>query len=118
MPKAKLNNKPKAKLNKKAVKKVKKTLPGRQAAKLPTMGKPVGVVKHYYSNINVAIIKLKAPVKQGDEIRIMGGEDTDFNQKIISMQIGHKEVKKAKAGAAIGLKVKERAREGYKMYKV
>ena len=113
MPKSKPKIKPKTKPKKKAVKRALK-----KPAKLPTMGKPVGVVKHYYSNINVAIVKLKAPVKQGDEIRIMGGEDTDFNQKIISMQIGHKEVKKAKAGAAIGLKVKEKAREGYKMYKV
>ncbi len=92
--------------------------PAVKKAKLPVLGKPVGKILHFFSNIDVAIIKLSAPVAQGDEIRIMGGEDTDFNQKIISMQIDHKEVKKAKKGASIGLKVKEKAREGYKVYKV
>ena len=55
---------------------------------------------------------------EGDEIRIMGGENTDFNQKVQSMQVDHKEVKKAKKGDSIGLKVSEKVRDGYLVYKV
>ena len=82
------------------------------------IGKPVGKVTHYFSDISVGVIKLSAPLSLGDEIRIMGGENTDFNQKVNSMQADHKEIKKAKKGNSIGIKVKERVREGYKMYKV
>lgn len=81
-------------------------------------GKPVGVVMHYYDHIKVGVIKLSAPLAEGDEIRIMGGENTDFNQTVKSMQVDHKPVKKAKKGVSVGLKVKEKVREGYKVYKV
>ncbi len=81
-------------------------------------GKVIGRVTHYFSDISVGIIKLSASLNQGDEIRIMGGENTDFNQVVKSMQMDHKEIKKAKKGMSIGLKVKEISREGYKVYKV
>ncbi|OGZ63759.1 MAG: hypothetical protein A3A98_00500 [Candidatus Staskawiczbacteria bacterium RIFCSPLOWO2_01_FULL_40_39] len=81
-------------------------------------GKIIGKVTHYFSDINVAVVKLSAPLNQGDEIRIMGGENTDFNQKVDSMQVNHKAVKKAKKGNSIGLKVSEKVREGYGVYKV
>lgn len=81
-------------------------------------GKPVGKVVHYYDHIKVAVIKLSAPLAVGDEIRIMGGESTDFNQSVASMQMDHEKIKKAQKGKAIGLKVKEKVREGYKVFKV
>ncbi len=81
-------------------------------------GKLIGEITHYFSNISVGIIKLSAPLAIGDEIRIVGGESTDFNQEVKSMQIDHKEVKKAKKGDGIGVKVSEQIREGYKVYKV
>lgn len=81
-------------------------------------GKLIGKITHYFSNIGVGVIKLSAPLKQGDEIRIMGGENTDFNQKVASMQVDHKEVKVAKKGNSVGLKVGEKVREGYHVYKV
>ncbi len=81
-------------------------------------GKLVGKVAHYFGGIKVAIVKLSAPLNEGDEIRIMGGEATDFNQIVKSMQFDHAEIKKAKKGQNIGLKVKEISREGYQVYKV
>ena len=78
----------------------------------------VGKITHYFSNISVAVMNLAAPLSQGDEIRIIGGENTDFNQKIDSMQVDHKEVKKAKKGDSVGLKVSEKVREGYQIYKI
>jgi putative protease len=81
-------------------------------------GKLVGIVSHYFSNISVGVIKLSAPLGEGDEIRIIGGEGTDFSQKIDSMQIDHKKVKKAKKGNSVGLKTDQKVREGYKVYKI
>ncbi|KPJ55063.1 hypothetical protein AMJ47_02140 [Parcubacteria bacterium DG_72] len=79
--------------------------------------KPIGEVTHYFSNIEVAVIKLSAPLAEGDKIRIIGGEDTDFEQEVESMETDHKKIKKAKKGAEIGLKVKDKVREGYKVYR-
>ena len=80
--------------------------------------KPIGKITHFFSNIDVAVINLSGSLKEGDEIRIMGGENTDFNQTVDSMQVDHKEVKSAKKGDEVGLKVKEKVHEGYKVYKV
>ena len=66
----------------------------------------------------MAVIDLSSSLKEGDEIRIVGGENTDFNQTVDSMQVDHKEVKIAKKGDSVGLKVKEKVHEGYKVYKV
>lgn len=79
--------------------------------------KPIGEVTHYFSNIEVAVVKLSAPLAEGDKIRITGGEDTDFEQEVESIEADHKKIKKAKKGAEIGLKVKDKVREGYKVYK-
>ena len=80
--------------------------------------KPIGKITHYFSDISVAVIKLSAPLKEGEEIRIIGGEDTDFNQKIKSMQIDHEKVKSAKKGDSVGTKIDEKVHEGYKVYKI
>ena len=81
-------------------------------------GKLIGQVTHYFTAIEVAVLKLKDPLKEGDTIRIVGGEETDFTQEVKSMQIDHREVKTAKKGDDVGLKVKEKVREGYKVYKI
>ena len=96
--------------------KVKKEIPGLKIKN--TKEKPIGKITHYFSNIEVGVIKLSNPLGQGDEIRIVGGENTDFNQKVDSMQIDHKEIKKAKKGDSVGLKVSEKVREGYGVYKI
>ena len=80
--------------------------------------KPIGEIKHYFGNIKVAVIKFKEPIKVGDTIKIKGGEGTDFKQKISSMQFNHQKVVLAKKGQEVGLKTKEKAREGYKVYKI
>ncbi|MDD5433228.1 MAG: hypothetical protein PHE77_01020 [Candidatus Pacebacteria bacterium] len=80
--------------------------------------KEIGKVVHYFDKIQVAVIKFQEPVEVGDTIRIEGGESTNFEQKIASMQIDHQEVDKVKKGQEVGLKVKEKVHEGYKVYKV
>ncbi len=81
-------------------------------------GKLIGKVTHYFSKIGVAVIELQDALKVGDTIRIVGGEATDFTQKVGSMEVEHQKIKEAKAGDSIGLKVKEKVREGYKVYKI
>jgi len=77
----------------------------------------VGKVTHYYARISVAVIELKASLKIGDRIAVKG-MTTDFEQSVESMQIEHVDVKEAKKGDSIGLKVKERVRPEDLVYKI
>lgn len=77
----------------------------------------VGKVTHFFSKISVAVVELKAPLLIGDKIRIQG-PTTDFEQTVQSMQIEHEDVKTAKKGQSVGLKVNERVRENDTVYKI
>lgn len=79
--------------------------------------KEVGKVSHYFSHLNVAAIELTDSLKVGDMIHIRG-HTTDFTQKVDSMQIEHDQVEAASAGQAIGIKVKDHARDHDIVYKV
>jgi len=79
--------------------------------------KAVGTVEHYYTNISVAVVKLKDKLKVGDRISIQGAT-TNLEQEVSSMQIFNKPVKEAKKGDSIGLKVEDRVREGDKVFLV
>lgn len=81
------------------------------------MEKSVGKVTHYYTNIGVAIIELTDTLKVGDTVHIKG-TTSDIEQKVDSMQIEHENVSEAKAKEVIGLKVKDRAREGDEVFVV
>lgn len=84
---------------------------------LPEEGKLIGKITHYFGNIGVAVIELSDTLKVGDNIRIVGGK-TDFTQSVESMEIEHQKVKEAKKGDSVGLKVSQKVREGYKVYKL
>lgn len=77
----------------------------------------VGVITHYFTNISVGIIELEADLGVGDTISIEG-ETTDFQQEVDSMQIEHEDVESASSGDAVGIKVRERVREGDIVYRV
>ena len=76
----------------------------------------IGVVSNYFDHVGVAAIKLTRGLKIGDKVQIKGGE-VDFEQEVTSMQINRKDIKKAKAGDEIGIKVDQKVRKGYKVYK-
>ena len=76
----------------------------------------VGIVTHYYDKIKVAIFKVKSPIQIGQKLRFTNTEGTLFEQPIISIQINHEGVKKAKKGAIIGMKVKKQVHENNKVY--
>ena len=79
--------------------------------------KEVGEVFSYYSEIEVAAIKLNGKLKVGDKIKIKG-HTTDFEQGVDSMQIGHKKVDEAKKGDDIGIKVLDKVRKHDIVYKI
>jgi translation elongation factor EF-G len=78
----------------------------------------IGEITHFFSKIQVAVVKvLKGPINAGDHVRIKG-KNTDFIQKINSMQVESVDVKQAKKGQLIGLKVIKEARVGDKVLAV
>ncbi|MFA5953624.1 MAG: hypothetical protein WC812_03455 [Candidatus Pacearchaeota archaeon] len=79
--------------------------------------KQIGVVSNYFEHVGVVAIKLKSGLKVGDMIRIVGG-DTDLEQVVESMQIHNKSIKEAKKGDDVGIKISEKVRKGYKVYKL
>lgn len=80
-------------------------------------GKLIGKITHYFSKIGVAVIELADNLKVGDTIRVVGGE-TDFNQTIDSMEMERQKINEAKKGDSVGLKIDQKVREDYKVYKV
>jgi len=80
-------------------------------------GKPIGKVIHYFDKIQVAVIALTGGLKAGETIRIIGG-DVDFEQAVDSMEVEHDKIEKAKKGDEVGLKVSQKVRDGYRVYKV
>ena len=79
--------------------------------------KTIGKITHFFSHLNVAVVKLSGTLNKGDKILIEGAH-TSFEQKVSSMQVEHEKIETAKKGNAIGLKVKEKVREGDKVYLV
>lgn len=77
----------------------------------------VGKITHYYDRIGVAVLELVKPLSVGDKIKI-SGHDKEFTQEVVSMQVEHKEIKKAKKGDSIGLKVDQLVKENDQVYKV
>ncbi len=77
----------------------------------------IGKVSDFFAQPVVAGIELTAPLKLGDKIHIKG-HTTDLEMTIASMQINNVDVKEAKAGDSVGIKVSERVRSGDTVYKV
>ena len=81
-------------------------------------GKEIGVIFNYFENAGVAAIELTGNIKLGDTLRFVGGNNTDFTEVVDSIQINNKNVESAKSGDKIGVKVSDKLRKGYKVYKV
>lgn len=111
----------------------KKTAPGKAAARVKAAPKPVtpaapaaplpgeervGVVTHYYTHLQVAIVKMESGVlREGDTVHIKG-HTSDFRQRVESMEVDHVHVPEVWPGQSFGLKVIEHAREHDVVYKV
>ena len=77
----------------------------------------IGKVTDFFARPVVAGIELTATLKLGDKIHIKG-HTTDLEFIVDSMQIDNVDVKQAKAGDLIGIKVSERVRSGDTVYQV
>ena len=116
--KRKAPKKAKRKAVKKAVKKVKKSkkvkktkAAKKKPAKAKQEGTVIGKVTHYYDHIGVGVLSLKSPLNVGDAIILKRGEQK-FSQIVESLQIDHESVPKAGKGQEVGMKLKERIKEG------
>ena len=72
-------------------------------------GKEIGRVSSYFSHVGVAAIKLSGSLKSGDTIKIKG-HTTDLEVPVSTIQINRKDVKSAKKGDHIGIKVPDKVR--------
>lgn len=78
----------------------------------------VGLVTHYYSHLNVAVISLTdRALRVGDRIHVKG-HTSDFYQTVESMEIDHQPASDAHVGQAVGMKVTDHAREHDAVYLV
>ena len=99
------------------VKKIKKT-----AAKIPEDKKApkeicIGEITHFFSRIQVVVLKMTSgSLSVGDNIHIKG-RGVDFSQQVGSLQIESNDVKIARKGALVGLKVNKVVKVGSKVYK-
>jgi selenocysteine-specific translation elongation factor len=79
--------------------------------------KAVGKVSDFFAHVVVAGVDMTGTLKVGDKIHIKG-HTTDIEMDLTSMQIENKDVKQAKKGQSVGIKVSERVRPGDVIYKV
>ncbi len=80
--------------------------------------KKIGVVSNFFSKISVAAVEITdGTVSVGDTLHFFG-HTTNFESTLQSMQIEHKSVTDAKKGDSVGIRVREKVREGDKVYKI
>jgi len=78
----------------------------------------IGKITHYFGKIEVGIVEItKGKLAVGETIHIKG-VSTDFEQVVDSMQVEHEQVEGAKKGDVIGLRVKDKVREGDEVFRV
>ncbi len=77
--------------------------------------KPVGEVTHFYGKAGVAIVKFNQDIAKGSRVTFQG-TTTDFSQEISSMEFDHKSIATAPKGKEIGIKVKDKVRDGDQVY--
>jgi len=76
-----------------------------------------GEITHYFGRIKVCVVKVtQGSILIGDRLTITGAK-TSFVQKVWSMQIENKDVKVARRGQLIGLKVDKPVAVGDIVYK-
>ena len=75
----------------------------------------IGEVIDYFAKVGVVALRLSAPLKVGDRIKVKGGEH-EFEQEVESIQMDRVDVDSAETGEEVGVKVDERAHKGNKVF--
>ncbi len=108
------------KVKKRPAAKALRSVKARVQIKTPRVGPnlvKVGQITHYFDRIKVGVVKItKGTILIGDRLSIVG-KKSKFIQKIWSMQIESRDVKVAKKGQLIGIKVDKPAQAGDVVYK-
>ncbi|MBU4360755.1 U32 family peptidase, partial [Patescibacteria group bacterium] len=80
----------------------------------------IGKIKHFYSKISVAEIEIQANkvLKTKDEIFIQGPTTGVLREKIKSMEIEHKQIKKATQNDVVAIKMNKLVRANDEVYKI
>lgn len=77
----------------------------------------VGEITHYFSKISVVVVKVvEHPILVGDLVHIRG-DAVDIPFKVESLQVESKDVRFAKRGELVGLKVPGPVKPGSKIFK-
>jgi len=84
----------------------------------PLPGPVIGEITHYFSRIMVCVVKVTAPTLIVGEKVWIRGAITNFQQTIVSLQIESVDVKVARKGNLVGLKVVKPCRVGDFVHKV
>jgi selenocysteine-specific translation elongation factor len=77
----------------------------------------IGKVSTFFARPVVAGLELTAALKVGDKIHIKG-HTTDVETTVESMQVNNVDVKEAKPGDSVGVKVPDRVRPGDHVFRV
>ncbi|MDD5629816.1 MAG: translation elongation factor-like protein [Elusimicrobia bacterium] len=77
----------------------------------------IGTVEHFFGNISVGMIRLTAPLKVGDKIRIKG-KAAELVHDVSSMQIDRVPAQEAKAGDLASIKFGQKVRPGDTVHKI
>ena len=78
----------------------------------------VGTVVHYFKGPSVAVVRLtEGELAVGDQVRFHG-HTTDFTEQIVSMEVNHQKVERARAGEEVAIKVTDRTRQHDQVSKV
>jgi putative protease len=78
----------------------------------------VAHVEDYFSHLGVAALKITSGQLQVGDVLHFKGHTTDLLQEVASMQSDHHQIKRARTGEIVGIKVLERVREHDRVYKV
>lgn len=81
------------------------------------MDQKIGKIIHYYDKIEVGIIRLTKALSVGDKVKI-SGHNKEFTQEVVSMQVEHEQIKKAKKDDEVGVKLDQPVKKNDKVYKV
>lgn len=82
----------------------------------PSAGELIGVVTHYFPQVNVAALKIEKRGLMAGETLYFHGHTTKFKTVIKSMQINRKPVLSASVGDEIGVLVPRRVRAGDQVF--
>ena len=80
--------------------------------------KYVGRITHYFDKISVSVVQLDHNLIKLNDNLLIKGKQREIIQKVHSMQIESVDVKIAKKGQIIGLKVDKPVKEGDLVYKL